>query len=393
MSPRDFAEPLALHVNRVGFVGGVERIILTLSDKTMARGYRAMLACPGGGTLEAAARAMGIPVAPVGIDMRLPANPLKLASLPLRWLRGRAELLRLCRERRVDVIHAHHPVGVLYARGAARVLGLPLVFHLHEIAPARTPYAVALRAAVASADRIVCGSEASRRLLHATVPVDRSRVDVVHNGVDPLFVARAATAAPADLTEPGPHIGAFGVLEPRRGQDVFLSAAAKVIERYPGAKFWIVGPAAIDAAAWFAEHLWDIAEAPPLRGAVRFTGFRPDIPELMKAMDVIVLPSVEMEAVSMTLLEALTLGCRAIGTDVGGTAEVIQSGQTGLVVPPRDPGALAAAIERMLGPEGPSLARAAGQNARLRFRPETFSRHVAEVYAKAFERGPAREAA
>lgn len=84
----------------------------------------------------------------------------------------------------------------------------------------------------------------------------------------------------------------------------------------------------------------------------------------------------------MALVEALTLGCRVIGTDVGGTAEAIDAGRTGLVVPPGDPAALAAAIDRMLGPDGPQFAAAAGQDARLRFRPEVFTRRMAETYAK-----------
>lgn len=386
------AEPLALHVNRAGLVGGVERLVLTLSDHALGGGYRALLACPGGGPLEAAARARSIPVAPVGIDLRVPANPATLLALPAQWLRAEAALRRLCEERGVDVIHAHHPVGALHAGGVARTLGLPLVLHLHEIAPERRLHLLALRKAARIADRVVCGSEASRRLLRATVEVDPAKVDVVYNAVDSRF-ARRAERAPADLGEAGPHIGVFGLLAPRQGQNVFLNAAARLVEDHPDAKFWIVGPAAIDADAWFAEHLWDLSETPALAGRVRFPGFRPDIPEMMKAMDVVVLPATRMESIPMTLAEALTLGCRVIASDLGGAAEAILSGQTGLLTPPGDPVALAAAIDRMLGPEGPRLARAARQHARLRFRPETFSRRVAEVYARAGARGPAREAA
>lgn len=387
------ARPVVLHVNRVGFLGGAERVILTLASSLGGRA-RVILACPGGGDLESAALARGIEVAPVEVDrMRGTRNPLEFARYSLRWRVAAAQLRRVCAAHGVDIIHTHHPVGVLYARAAARALGIPIVFHLHDYAPGKRIYALALKVAARSANRIICVSEANRRFLLGTVDVDPDQVDVIHNGIDPLFLDRIGGAAPAPLGEGGPHIATFGALEPRKGHDVFLKAAARVIATHPGARFWIVGGAALADKSWYVDQLHALAKVPELRGAVQFTGFRSDVAELMKAMDVLALPSVEMESFSMVLVEALTLGCRTVGSDVGGTAEAITPERTGLVVPPGDPAALAQAINRMLGPDGALFAAAAAKEARARFAPGLFADRISDVYAKALGAGRLRSAA
>ena len=368
-----------LTVNRVGFLGGVERVLVTLAAGLPDCGYHPTLLCPDEGALAAAARAEGIAVATFPLDrMRITADPRVLARYPLGWWCGARQVLRAAERTRARLIHVHHPVGALYAIPAARRLGLPLVLHVHEVLPAKPMYAWALRLAVRRAARILCVSDSARALLSVT-SADPARVQVIHNGLDRRFLAGGITPAP-EVSGPGPHIGVFGVIEPRKGQDVFLAAAAALARRYPAAQFWIVGPLALADKAGFRVRLEALAAQPGLAGRVHFTGFRPDVARWMLAMDVVALPSVGQESFGMVLAEALALGRKVVASATGGTAEAIADGVTGRLVPPGDAAALAAAVAGLLEADAEGTGARAAAATRARFAPELFCRRVAAVY-------------
>lgn len=372
------AEHRVLHISRVGFVGGVERVMLTLASSMSGR-YQPVIVCPGGDALEAEARQCGVEVAPQPINrMRIAANPLAMAHYPVSLLRTSRRIEALCRERQVDVIHAHHPISVLYARRAARSLGVPIIFHFHEAGPGKALYMLALRAAVRAATRIVCVSAAAKTFLEEAGP-DPDKVSIVYNGVSQVFLD-AADARPAARLGEGPHVATFGVLEPRKGQDVFLEAAGLVRERYPAAKFWIVGPAALQDKAWFADQLRAQAASPGLAGSVTFTGYRTDVIDLMKAMDVVVLASVAHESLGMVLIEAMTLGRPVVGSRIGGMVEVIRDGETGALAAPRNPAELATRIIQAIGKKGAAMAAQARHEAARRFSPDAFCGQFEQIY-------------
>lgn len=373
-----------LMVNRVGFLGGVERILLTLGAGLGAEGWEALLACPGEGGLAEAAAAQGIRVVACPFDrMRITADPRVLARYPAAWLRCAAALEATCRAERIDLIHAHHPVSALYAMRAARRLGIPMLLHVHETLPARPLYAAAMRVALRAAAGVVCVSAAARDLALA-LGADPARCSVVPNGVDARFFAADAPAPAAEVLQagPGPHVGLFAVLEPRKAQHVLLEAAAMLAGRFPNARFWIVGAAALQDKRDYAERLQRVAEAPALRGRVVITGFRPDMPAWLAAMDVVVQTSVALESFGMALAEAQALGRPVVASRVGGMPEVVLDNETGLIVPPANAPALAAALVRLLGDATlrEALGRAGARAARRRFAPEVFRAEVAARY-------------
>ncbi len=370
-----------LHVSRVGFIGGAERVILTLANNSAQLGYRALLACPEGDLLRAA-QSNGIPTTACEFDrMRITANPMALLRYPFVWRKRAKELLQICVANDVQVIHAHHPVGVLYALPAIRRLGLPAILHVHEMLPAKPLYALALRLAVKAVSHFICVSDAARQLLD-TAHVDAPRISIVFNGVDQQFLD--APERTPEVTGPGPHIGVFGVIEPRKGQDIFLAAAAKVAKRFPTAHFWVVGPLALKDKKTFAEKLHALADAPALRGRVTFTGYRSDVAQWMSAMDVVALTSIAHESLGMVLLEAATLGKPTIGTRIGVVPEIIKEGVTGRVVAPGDPEALAQAMTTLLNSDLNAIGQRAAADARERFSPEIFRRAVASIYDRFF---------
>ena len=370
-----------LHISRVGFVGGAERVILTLASNSQQFGYKPSLACPEGDLLRSA-QSKGISTAACEFDrMRISANPAVILRYPFVWRRRAKELLQICLANSVHVIHAHHPVGILYAIPAIRQLGIPAILHIHEMLPAKPLYALALRRTIKMVSRFICVSAAARQLLD-TAQVDEPKISVIFNGVDQQFLD--APAPTPEVTGPGPHIGVFGVIEPRKGQDIFLAAAAKVAERYPTAHFWVVGPLALKDKKDFAERLQSLAGASSLRGRVTFTGYRGDVARWMSAMDIVALTSVAHESLGMVLLEALTLGKPTIGTRIGVVPEIIKEGVTGRVIAPGDPEALAQAMTAMLGSDLHAIGQRAAADARERFSPDIFCRDVTAVYDQLF---------
>lgn len=380
-----------LYVNRVGFLGGVERVLVTLAAGVRRHGWAPLVACPEG-DLATALRGEGVEVAPVGFDrMRITTNPLLLARYPgALWANGQ-RLRRLAEEARADLIHVHHPVGALYALPAARALGLPLVLHVHDGLPVRPLYQLALRAAVRAADRILCVSGTARDLVE-TVPVDPARVSVIHNGVDRAFLDRPHEPA-AEVTGPGPHIGVFGVIEPRKGQHVFLEAAARIAGARPQARFWVVGPVALADKAGYRAELEALVAREGLADRVTFTGFRADVGRWMRAMDVVALTSVAHESLGMVLAEAMALGRPVVASAVGGTPEVVTDGVTGRLVPPNDPAALADAITGLLNGDRQAMGERAAADVRQRFSPDLFCGRVAAVYEEVMAEHGARRRA
>jgi glycosyltransferase involved in cell wall biosynthesis len=129
-----------------------------------------------------------------------------------------------------------------------------------------------------------------------------------------------------------------------KGPQVFLDAAARLKEQCPSVRFLVVGDGG------FRPECEALAGNLGLGSSVRFLGWRRDIPEVLSALDLVVLPTVmDFEGTPLALIEALATGRAVVATDVGGVVDVIRPGQTGLLVPPNDPSALADAMRRLLG--------------------------------------------
>jgi glycosyltransferase involved in cell wall biosynthesis len=240
---------------------------------------------------------------------------------------------------------------------------------------------MALRVAARQASRLICVSGVAVELLEAC-GVGTGKATTIHNGVDRGFLGEVPEPRP-EVSGPGPHIGVFGVIEPRKGHDIFLEAASRLSQRHPTARFWVVGPVALADKAGFATRLEAMAQASALAGRVTFTGFQGDVARWMAAMDVVALPSVEHESLGMVLVEAMALGRPVVASRIGGPMEVITDGETGRLVPPRDPQALAEAIEDLLATDRVALGARAAADARARFAPEIFCQRVAQVYEDA----------
>ena len=265
-------------------------------------------------------------------------------------------LMALCgviKEGQYHIVHAHSSKAGVLGRLAAKRAGTPVVLY--------TPHGFAFRSVRAKlvrwvyilierlcglwTDRLICVSPTEREeaLKNRIAPVDK--LVVIENGVDlseivPLLDTLTKKQH-LGLDPDSPIVGTVGRLSWDKGIQCFLEAAARVSATYTDVQFLIVG----DGEA--RRELELLAESLRVSTQTVFTGFRPDSLEILTLMDVFVLPSPH-EAMPYTVLEAMACEKPVIAIEGTGAQSAIKQGETGMLVPPRDPEALATAIIAML---------------------------------------------
>ncbi|MGC8469912.1 MAG: glycosyltransferase [Acetobacteraceae bacterium] len=259
-----------------------------------------------------------------------PPNPVRYACLV-------GEGLSLVRRHGVRLIHANSAAPVQWLAPVKWLKGVPLLVHLHSIYHRRSRYALLLHqasCAVGVSEAVV------KELRNDGMPPHRVRV--VHNGIDfSRFGTDRNGSLRAELGIPlsAPLVAAVGSLITRKGFDVLLRAFSK---QDANAHLCIVGDGPGRAA------LEQMAGALGIEKRVHFLGYQNDPTPLYPSADVFALAS-RSEALPLVLAEAGFFGLPAICTDVGGSSEVVEHERTGLLVPPEDVGAFAAALERVTG--------------------------------------------
>jgi glycosyltransferase involved in cell wall biosynthesis len=268
---------------------------------------------------------------------RIPALPLRMRGA---WdLVATLRLRAMLRARPVDVVHTHSSIDSWVAGLAARSLGVAVVRSRHVSIPIPRLRAHVYRLA----HRIITSGQAVARIVEGA-GVPRERIVAIGPGIDTArFHPRVSgEAVRAELGLRGPAVGLVANIRGSKGHQYFLEAAREVLRSHPDARFLIVGD-----GIGFDDVRRRVSEL-GLAEQVIMTGFRRDVPEVMAALDVLVLPSVKSEAMSQVIPQALAVGTPVIGTTVGGTPELVRDGETGRLVPPADAHALAAAIAELL---------------------------------------------
>jgi L-malate glycosyltransferase len=289
-------------------------------------------------------------VSALGIDMidgrlRTSLQGPPLAALAVRMA---AEL----RRRRVQILHSYLFHANFAGTLAGRLARVPVVMvskrslDRHREASKR----LAARLANRLARRVTVPAEAIARHVHAVEGCPLDKIIVVPNGID---LTRVPVAQPSS----NPVVGSVGRLEIRKGHANLLEAAPLILDRIPGARILLVGDGPERATLARQAQSLGVADRIDLRGMV------PDGASVLPEMSVFVLPS-HVEGMSNALLEAMAAGLPVVATNIGGNGEVVLAGETGLLVPPRDPVALAEAIVLLL--KDAERARAMGAAGRAR---------------------------
>jgi glycosyltransferase involved in cell wall biosynthesis len=350
-------------------VGGVERVVQQLGRFLCQQGHQAAVltdTCPSAPCHE---MIDGLPI------WRVPFvcwQRSRAWQFWMNWPGAQRRIQHLVTEFRPDVVHLHVTAGnAPYAQFAASSARCPMVVTTHG-SHLRALNQQGLHLERRLCEKALCITHCARSALEQFAlkhPGLAERSCVIHNGIAP----EEFLAVPAQPTL-DPCVVYVGRLDARKGVDTLLRAWSQAA--HEGAQLIIAG----DGPARLT--LERLAEGLSLRN-VQWTGALPaqQIIALLKAASGFVLPSLE-EAFPMAVLEAMAVGCPIVATRVGGIPEQIQDGVHGLLVPPGDPSALAAAIGRLLSDR--CLARSLGTRAAQRAATEFHWSQIVRGYVAAY---------
>jgi len=352
---------VVLHTESSLGLGGQEIRILTESRWLLEHGWDVVIACQPASRLRAEASAADLSV--FSLTMR---NAFDVAAA--------VTLRRLIRQLDIGIVHTHSSVDSWLATLAARSTRRPVVRSRHVSIPILRRRALVYRLA----DRVLTTGDAIRTIVVAAgVPDDR--VVSVPAGVDTTRFHPGVSGKTVrdELGLNGPAIGLVANIRGSKGHNDFLDAALLVRRHVPAARFVIVG----DGVGFDDVHRR--VHALGLANHVVMTGFRRDVPEVMAALDLLVLPSTRSEATSQVIPQALAVRTPVVATAVGGIPEIVKDGVTGRLVPPGEPDALARAILEMISDtERAHIMAQAGQAlVRERFTVDAMMAATTRVYA------------
>ena len=359
------------------FLGGGQITLLSLVKGLDKDKFEVMAASGGGGPLVDELGKLGVPHIP--IDVRKLSGP-GAAGRIAAVLRGAA----------IDVLHTHGGIAGLYGRLAAKKAGIPAVVHtLHGIhyLHYRNPllkwaFIVLERRLSRFTDAVIFVSQADLRrgMKLRLAPAGKARL--IRNGIDPagMIPGFDRAAKKIELGSDGrPLIVAVSRLHRQKGLKYLLRAVPLIREGIPAVKVVIAGGGPLASKLASAVRRLRIGESASLLGE------REDAREVLAAADVFVLPSL-WEGLPYVLVEAAALGKPIVASDIDGVREVVRSGETGVLVPPRDPGSLAAALILLLMDQ--DLAGKLGERARRdipsAFALERMVRETEALYLEVF---------
>jgi glycosyltransferase involved in cell wall biosynthesis len=316
--------------------------------------------------LTAELRSQGIEVLALERSSRLGPEWLQLR----RWLR----------ERGIDIVHSHKFGSNLWASLVAPTAGVPvLVAHDHGFSyPIQRRRIVLDRWLIGRrADAIVTVCSADRELLLKAGALPERKVRFIPNGIEPKPRGGDRDLRAELEIAPGARvIGTVAMLRPQKGLDVLIEAAGELREEFADLRVLVAGGLA-PGHEGERERLEGLIDRHRLGDAVSLLGARSDVPDVLEALDVAVLPS-RAESAPLAVLEYMEAAKPVIASAVGGVPDAVDDGVTGMLVPPGEPAALASGVAELL--RDPDRARAMGAAGQRR-RRELFalSRTVGEV--------------
>ena len=275
-----------------------------------------------------------------------------------------SRLCGLIREWNISLIHANHMYGYLSGGIAARLCAIPCVWHLHESWEPGLICDLLTRLGPLIASHVITIAEFETKT--AAKLVERVGYTLIPNAFDfeELEAARKRSAeevrAEFGITSSQLLFGYVSHLAPYKGQHTFLQAFARVARDHPHSRALIVGGPR-KHCDWFRDQLLEDARKMAVLDRVVFTGVRLDIADIMNALDVCACVS-ENQEFNRVLVEAMYFAKPVLATDLRGASLAVETGQTGILVPPRDPVAMARALDSLAS--RPDLRTRLGANAR-----------------------------
>ncbi len=325
-------------------------------------------------------------------------HPLwNLAAFCVQLPGNRRRIRRFMRVNDIDVVHVDGVTNFVPAL-AARLSGTTLVWHYNDH-PHRPLKWLLLRLVRSLSSAVIVQGEKLREARTGSDPKLRDKTHVLYPGVDLQefdsgrydFEARTRLRKELGVPPDVPLVGIIGNLNPLKGHPYFIRAAQRVKEKVPNTRFLVVGRE-LNTDPKYGDRMRRLANQCGLKDDLIFAGFREDVAAALSILDVFVLASV-LESCPNVVLEAMAMEVHVVATDVGAVSEMVLNDQTGLVVPPRDAGAIAAAVLTYLtGPKerGRNIVTAARKRVENTFSADIMAQQQYQIYEKVLGRAFSR---
>jgi len=350
--------------------GGAEQVVVDLCDHLGKEGHHVIVVTLKSGWLTRKLSEIG--VESIVIENKRSFDP--------RFL---MELVRIIREKKIDLIHSHEFLMNMYGTAASMATRCPIIATIHgkgyyiDKWRRRAVYRFVGRCAF----RIVAVSEDLKKFLIEKIKLMHSDISVICNGVDIdrfiTFNGEKSSRLKQEFGLNGIVIGAVGNLYPVKGHIHLIRAARLILDEFEGANFIVIGK-----KTDYSNFLQEEAKRLRLTYRFRFLGFRDDVPQLMHLIDIFVLPSIE-ETFSIATLEALASSKPVVATRCGGPENIITDGKHGFLVQPGNPEQLAEKILELI--RNPSLRRALGEEGFMLVREKFTTKVMFDSYKRLYE--------
>jgi L-malate glycosyltransferase len=343
-----------LYVNHTAEISGGERSLLGLLS-ALPETVQPLVATPRG-QLQSAVESLGIPTTTItGTAGSLRLHPLHTPRALAEMCVAAWQVRRAARRHRAELAHANSiRAGIVL--GLARCRRVATVVHVRDCLPPGALTTATMRLIAATATTVVANSRYTARSVRMSAP--SAHLEVVHNPVDlerfdPENVDRAeARARLGAAGKREPLLGVLAQLTPWKGQDTAIEALKLLRKEGMDAHLLLIGSAKFTARSTrfdnqdYVARLHELVADAGLEDRVSWLGEREDVPELLSALDILLLPSWE-EPFGRAVIEAMALRVPVIASNVGGPSEVVQDGREGYLLAPREPRAWAQAIRRI----------------------------------------------
>jgi glycosyltransferase involved in cell wall biosynthesis len=327
-----------LYLHGMSAIGGAERDLLSLLRRLDRLAWEVTVACPGTGAFGEHLERLNIPVIPIDFPPWRKLSSLISRYRGVRAIRGVLESLR------PSIVHVNDVWWVPYAVRAVRGCGggVALIAHVRQNIKPEKVRAYSLN----QADYVLAVSNQVRAALEQG-GVQSARVTTLYSGVDLTACSkvtdgrsvRTKHGIPADALV----IGTIANLLPIKGYEIMIEALRSIVAEVPTTHYMVVG----SGSDSYVGHLRRLSSVRGLSDRIHFVGFQDQPQAYLSAMDLYVQPSLD-EAFGLAAVEAMGMAKAVVATRVGGLQEVVAHGESGLLVPPRDPSELSRAVVTLL---------------------------------------------
>ena len=298
-------------------------------------------------------------------------NSMKRGIYALDNAKALLEIMALLRQQRYDVVHTHSTNAGILGRLAARAVGTPIAVHtVHGFAFDDTTFSLVARKALvwlerlsaACCDRLVMVSELNKQEALRRHIAPAHKMVTIHSGIDtgqfdePVDVR--AKRAELGLFDDWPVVGFVGRLSTQNAPQVFVRAARQILATRPRVHFVVVGDGPLRS------EVQSLAVGTP---QLHLLGHREDVPRILPVLDIYVFSGL-WAGLGRALTEAMIAARPVVASSINGVPEIVHHGQTGLLVPPNDPEAIARSVLYLL--DNSAVAAKLGENARREVIPE-----------------------